>query len=68
MPQTTLNNPLLQGRSLPLFDRIQASDVVPAVETLITELEQTLANLEKTVDPTWAGLVETLTELEERLT
>jgi len=68
MPQTTLNNPLLQGRSLPLFDRIQASDVVPAVETLITELEQTLANLEKTVEPTWAGLVEPLTELEERLT
>ena len=68
MTQTTVANPLLQGRSLPPFDRIQASDVVPAVETLLAELDQTLTDLEKTVEPTWSGLVEPLTALEERLT
>ncbi|MGA1622408.1 MAG: M3 family metallopeptidase [Synechocystis sp.] len=68
MTQTTVANPLLQGRGLPPFDRIQASDVVPAVETLIAELNQTLTDLEKTVQPTWDGLVNPLTALEERLT
>ncbi|MFM1842148.1 MAG: Oligopeptidase, partial [Cyanobacteriota bacterium] len=68
MTQTTVANPLLQGRGLPPFDRIQASDVVPAVETLIAELNQTLTGLEKTVEPTWNGLVDPLTRLEERLT
>jgi oligopeptidase A len=68
MTQTTVANPLLQGRGLPPFDRIQASDVVPAVETLITELNQTLTDLEKAVEPTWDGLVNPLTTLEERLT
>ncbi|MEY2983734.1 MAG: Oligopeptidase, partial [Cyanobacteriota bacterium] len=67
MTQTTVANPLLQGRGLPPFDQIQASDVIPAVETLLAELEQTLTHLEKTVEPTWEGLVDPLTVLEERL-
>ncbi len=61
------HNPLLQGRDLPSFDQIQADAVVPAVETLLAELEASLDQLEASVKPTWEGLIEPLTQLEERL-
>jgi oligopeptidase A len=37
------------------------------VETLVEELEAELTELEKSVQPTWQGLVEPLTRLEEKL-
>lgn len=67
MTHTAVANPLLQGRGLPAFDKIQATDVEPAVTTLVQELEAQLTQLEKTVQPTWEGLVEPLTALEEKL-
>jgi oligopeptidase A len=65
--QIVVANPLLQGRGLPAFDKIQPSDVEPAVESLVRELEAELTELEKSVQPTWLGLVEPLTRLEEKL-
>ncbi len=65
--QIVVANPLLQGRGLPAFDKIQPSDVEPAVESLVRELEAELTELEKSVQPTWQGLVEPLTRLEEKL-
>lgn len=65
---TAVNNPLLIGKGLPPFDQIQAEQVVPAMTQLLTELETALTNLEEQVEPTWSGLVEPLTEIEERLT
>lgn len=67
MTHTAIANPLLQGRGLPAFDKIQPTDVEPAVTTLVRELEAQLTELEKTVQPTWEGLVEPLTALEEKL-
>lgn len=61
-------NPLLIGQGLPPFDRIETIHVVPAMTQLLTELEQRLSDLEVSVTPTWQGLVEPLTQLEERLT
>jgi oligopeptidase A len=65
---TVTENPLLIGKGLPPFDQIQPEHIVPAMTQLLAELEQALTNLEATVTPTWQGLVEPLTQLEERLT
>jgi oligopeptidase A len=67
MSSTTTQNPLLIGAGLPPFDALQPEQVVPGVEKLIEALERDLETLEATVQPTWAGLVEPLTRMEERL-
>ncbi|OKH22364.1 peptidase M3 [Hydrococcus rivularis NIES-593] len=65
---TAIDNPLLIGKGLPPFDKIQPEHIVPAMTQLLAELETELANLEANVTPTWSGLVEPLTKIEERLT
>lgn len=62
----TQDNPLLIGKGLPPFDRIQPEHVVPAVQQLLADLTEELTRLEAEVKPTWAGLVEPLTRMEER--
>ncbi len=64
---TITKNPLLIGKGLPPFDKIKAEHVVPAMRQLLTELDEEISKLEENVTPTWSGLVEPLTELEERL-
>ena len=64
---TLLENPLLIGKGLPPFEKIQAEQVVPAIIELLKELEGDLTDLEANVTPTWTGLVEPLTRIEERL-
>ncbi|NJK55843.1 MAG: M3 family metallopeptidase [Pleurocapsa sp. SU_5_0] len=60
-------NPLLIGKGLPPFDRIKAEQVVPAINQLLQELDEGVNKLEENVTPTWSGLVEPLTKLEEGL-
>jgi len=67
MSATIPKNPLLIGQGLPPFDDIQTAHIVPGIEELLATLSQDLETLEKTVEPTWEGLVEPLTEIEERL-
>ncbi|MEM7591954.1 MAG: M3 family metallopeptidase [Cyanobacteria bacterium P01_A01_bin.83] len=64
---TITKNPLLIGKGLPPFDEIKAEHVAPAMTQILTELDEEITKLEKNVTPTWSGLVEPLTELEERL-
>ncbi|MEO0837031.1 MAG: M3 family metallopeptidase [Cyanobacteria bacterium J06642_3] len=64
---TITKNPLLIGKGLPPFDEINAEHVVPAMTQILTELDEEITKLEENVTPTWSGLVEPLTELEERL-
>ncbi|MBJ7901263.1 MAG: M3 family peptidase [Cyanobacteria bacterium RI_101] len=64
---TVAENSFLQGEGLPPFDRLEAAQIEPALERLLPQLEETLTQLEKTATPTWDGLAEPLTELEERL-
>ncbi|MDJ0688106.1 MAG: M3 family metallopeptidase [Xenococcaceae cyanobacterium MO_188.B32] len=64
---TITENPLLIGKGLPPFDKIEPSHVVPAMTELLKQLETDLTNLEKDVTPTWEGLVEPLTTMEEKL-
>ncbi len=63
---TVTNNPLLIGKGLPPFDKITPDHVIPAMTELLQELETKLSDLEANVKPTWEGLVEPLTEIEEK--
>lgn len=64
---TITKNPLLIGKGLPPFNEIKAEHVVPAMTQLLKELASEVGKLEDNVTPTWSGLVEPLTKLEERL-
>ena len=64
---TATKNPLLIGKGLPPFNEIKAEHVVPAMTQILEELDEKVSKLEKDVTPTWSGLVEPLTEIEERL-
>ena len=64
---TITKNPLLIGKGLPPFDQVKAEQVVPAMTQILEELEQEVTKLENNVTPTWEGLVEPLTAIEERL-
>ena len=64
---TATKNPLLIGKGLPPFNEIKAEHVVPAMTQILEELDESVSKLEKNVTPTWSGLVEPLTEIEERL-
>ncbi|NJL46774.1 MAG: M3 family metallopeptidase [Leptolyngbyaceae cyanobacterium SM2_5_2] len=67
MTATTTQNPLLIGAGLPPFDRIKTTHIVPGIMALLENLMADLEALEAAVVPTWAGLVEPLTRIEERL-
>lgn len=67
MTATAQKNPLLIGQGLPPFKDIQPEHIAPGIEALLTTLAADLEALEKSVEPTWAGLVEPLTQIEERL-
>ncbi len=64
---TITKNPLLIGKGLPPFDKVKPEQVVPAMTQILEELEQEVIKLEENVTPTWTGLVEPLTAIEERL-
>ena len=66
--QTTADtNPLLPSAVFPRFDRIRPEHVVPAMQQLLPELEAELQQLEAQAQPNWAGLVEPLERLTDRL-
>ncbi len=60
-------NPLLIGHGLPPFEQICAEHVVSGLEALLTELNDELTALENQITPTWEGVVEPMTQLQERL-
>ncbi len=61
------DNPLLSGSELPLFDRITAAHVEPAMREVLTELGQRLDRLESQAKPEWDALVRPLVEISDRL-
>ena len=64
---TTLSdNPLLQQAGLPQFDKIEPDHVVPAVKHLLEEADKAFTELETSVQPTWAGLIEPLERIGQR--
>ena len=67
MTATVQKNPLLIGQGLPPFTDIQPEHIEPGIQELLKALAAELETLETTVEPTWAGLMEPLTQIEERL-
>ena len=70
MPQTQSPvepNPLLERGVFPAFDRIGAEHVAPAMRQILDTLDAELQSLEAHAQPTWAGLVEPLERLGDRL-
>jgi oligopeptidase A len=59
--------PLLQGQGLPPFPDITPAQVVPAITELLAEANAALTQLEANIIPTWAGLVEPLDRIIEKI-
>ncbi|KAL8197976.1 hypothetical protein R6Q57_030003 [Mikania cordata] len=66
-PTSIEENPLLQDFEFPPFDVIDASHVRPGMRALLNMLDDDLAELEKTVEPSWSKLVEPLERIVDRL-
>lgn len=63
-----MSNPLLNHQNLPAFSTVKPEHVVNAVETIIKENEQTLAEvLAQEGTPTWETLVAPLDEKSDKL-
>ncbi|MEO1999873.1 MAG: M3 family metallopeptidase [Planctomycetaceae bacterium] len=58
------DNPLLTHSLYPAFDRIEASDVVPAIGSILEEAQLRVEQLEAQIEPTWSGLLRPLAELD----
>ena len=61
------NNPLLNNLDLPKFENIQASDVEPAINQILQNLEERFAKLEKSAQPTWEDLLVPLEEIDREI-
>jgi oligopeptidase A len=61
-------NPLLDPSDLPRFDCIRPEHVVPAVRTLLAELDAELTALEATASADWDTVIVPLERLTDRLT
>jgi oligopeptidase A len=66
-PARTADNPWGAWREAPPFDRLRAPDAVPAITAIVETAERQLQALEQAAQPTWAGLMEPLAELEAPL-
>ena len=64
LPAELADNPLLVCEGLPPFDRIEPTHVIPAVRHVLAEAERKMEHLEQNVQPTWAGVVEPLEDLD----
>ena len=63
-----MNNPLLEATSLPLFSKIKAQHVEPAIDQLLADARVVVeATLTKSGSFDWESLVEPIVEAEDRL-
>ena len=63
-----MSNPLLEQHTLPPFSSIKPEHVVPAIEKIIKENEEKMAELlENCSEPSWENIIEPLEELERVL-
>lgn len=67
MTTTNEKNPLLIGHGIPPFSEIKADQVIPAMTQILQDAETELTALETNFIPTWEGLVDPLSNLEEKI-
>ena len=61
-------NPLLDFTGLPRFDRIQPTDVTPAIDQLLTEARGVVSRITASdASVTWDSVIEPLNEATDRL-
>ncbi len=65
--QALAENPLLQSKGLPAFDKIEVEHIEPAIDALLDSLEESLSELEANIIPSWEGLIEPLERIGDRL-
>ena len=61
------NNPLLASEGLPDFAAIRPEHVVPAVQHLVKQATEKLAQIEQHLQPTWEGSLGKLESLDPPL-
>jgi oligopeptidase A len=61
------DNPLLKDFDFPPYDAVDASHVRPGIRALIKKFESELAELEKSVEPSWPKLVEPIEKIGDPL-
>jgi len=63
-----MSNPMLQSHLLPPFSQIQPADIEPAVDQMLAENRQAIADLLENLDtPDWDSFVEPLEAMHDRL-
>nr|CAA6830753.1 MAG: Oligopeptidase A (EC [uncultured Thiotrichaceae bacterium] len=63
-----MTNPLLSEQGLPTFSQVKPKHITPAVDTILTENRQWLAErLKQKIEPTWDNLLYPLNENDNRL-
>ncbi|HKI62607.1 MAG TPA: M3 family metallopeptidase [Mariprofundaceae bacterium] len=69
IPVSSPENPLLLGLAseLPLFDRIKPEHVLPALDSILHDNREALAELVKQTEPDWRSLMLPLEAMDERL-
>ena len=60
-------NYLLVGEGLPAFEKIRLEDIIPSIDEILRQSNNRLTCLEKNITPTWEGIVEPLTIIEEKI-
>ncbi|MDA0748036.1 MAG: M3 family metallopeptidase [bacterium] len=64
MDEVLKNNPLLKVDGLPRFNEVDPAHVEPAVRYLLAGSEEKVVELEKTLMPTWDGLLQPLEDMD----
>ncbi|MEQ6885661.1 M3 family metallopeptidase [Salicola sp. Rm-C-2C1-2] len=62
-----MNNPLLAQDQLPKFDAIDVEHMEPAIDRILKENRERVAELADQQEPTWASLAQPMQALEDRL-
>jgi oligopeptidase A len=62
-----LKNPLLNNGGLPAFSQITPNIIQPAIETIVADNRQQIADLVDKGDMSWDGLIKPISLLEDRL-
>ena len=60
------DNPLLSRAGLPLFEQIEPSHVIPAIDHILEVVEASFQNIEKVESPSWDTILRPLELLDEK--
>mgnify|MGYP000138510405 CR=1 FL=1 len=62
-----MTNPLLESHTLPPFSQIKPEMIEPALDQILADNRAAIAELQQLENPTWASLVQVLSEHDDRL-